>query len=363
MAETKLITTLEEFEAERAKGIGVTLPPTGKVADVNLDTISRFVEGIGDYNPLWTNEEYAKKSRFGMVAAPPTFVYSMSIGSGVSGSGNIPGERLSTRYFPINYAGADLEFFRPILLGDKLHLTEKIGEQFRKVSKRMGPILFCRGLTSFFNQRQELVATINVLMARYLNVGRGMEYDRAPKAGATIEPADPLVHERKRRGAQTLYWEDVKEGEEIPTLKKGTYTVSELFQWTINASWHHRSARTALEREESADLSAGGRFDAEHALKRRNMPGQFDVGAQRVCWCAQIVTDWMGNDATLKKMSVSVRHPNIVGDTNTVYGKVLRKYIEDGQHLAEVEMEIHNQAELVTTSGRATVALLSKGTT
>jgi len=36
--------------------------------------IKEFVEAIGDKNPLYTNERYGRKTRFGGIIAPPTFV-------------------------------------------------------------------------------------------------------------------------------------------------------------------------------------------------------------------------------------------------------------------------------------------------
>ena len=67
------------------------------------------------------------------------------------------------------------------------------------------------------------------------------------------------------------------------------------FLFTHGALSTGRSTRAALAAEGSPDLGGGGRFDEEHAQKRRNMPGQFDFGPQRVCWMSQIVTDWMGD--------------------------------------------------------------------
>lgn len=356
MAETKLITTIDEFEAEYKKGIGAMLPfrPT---KEANLDNIRRFEDGIGDYNPLWRNEDHARNSRFGMITAPPTFIYSVSLGVVAGETGNIDRARVSTEYLPVNYAGAEIEFIRPIWLGDRITAQEQVGETIRKHSKRIGTIAFNTGLVSYINQRQELVATIKTLMARYENTGGTMEYDRTPKADVQLEPADPLVWERQRRGAEVRYWDDVQEGEELPTLKKGTYSVTELFLFTHGALGTGRASRAALEGEGSADLGGGGRFDAEHAQKRRNMPGQFDFGPQRVCWLAQIVTDWMGDEGTLKKLNASIRHPNVVGDTNTVHGEVVKKTIENGEHLVEVRIQNLNQSGLATALGSATVAL------
>lgn len=359
MAETNLITTIEEFEAEYKKGIGAVLPYRPS-KEANLDNIRRFGDGVGDYNPLWRDEEHAKASRFGMITAPPPFLYSVSLGVIAGETGNIDRARVSTQYLPVNYAGAEIEFIRPIWVGDRITSQETVGGTVKKTSGRIGTIAFNTGHVTYTNQRNELVATIKTLMARYQNTGGTMQYDRKPKAEVQQEATDPLVWERQRRGAETRYWEDVTEGEELPTLKKGTYSVTELFLFTHGVLGTGRSSRAALEAEGSADLGGGGRFDEEHAQKRRNMPGQFDFGPQRVCWLSQIVTDWMGDDGTVKKLNASIRHPNVVGDTNTVYGEVLKKTIEDGEHLVEVQIRNQNQSGLDTALGSAIVSLPSR---
>ena len=54
-------------------------------------------------------------------------------------------------------------------------------------------------------------------------------HGRADHHTGRVQAPDPLVWERERRGAETLYWQDVEEGDEIPQLDKGAYTVTELF--------------------------------------------------------------------------------------------------------------------------------------
>lgn len=369
MAESKLISSIEEFETEYKKGIGEVLPYRS-MKEANLDNIRRFGDGVGDYNPLWRDEAYASKSRYAMITAPPPFFYGVSLGVIAGETGAIDRARVSTTYLPVNYAGAEIEFHRPVWLGDRITCEEQVGPTVRKESKRIGAIAFNTGFVTYTNHRKEVVVTVKTLMARYENTGRTMEYDREPKAveasgeskerAVIQEAADPLVWERTRRGAEIRYWEDVSEGEEIPTLKKGTYTVTELFLFTHGVLGTGRTPRAYLEAEGSADLGGGGRFDEEHARKRRNMPGQFDFGPQRVCWLSQIVTDWMGDEGTLKRLNASIRHPNVVGDTNTVYGEVTKTYIEDGKHLVDVYVQNHNQSGLTTAFGTATVELPSK---
>jgi acyl dehydratase len=361
MEETKQITTLDDLEVEYRKGIGKILPSRGPGKEASLDNIRRFGDGVGDYNPLWRDEEYADKSRFGMITAPPAFVYGASLGIYAAMFGNIHPGRLPTSRFPLNYSGGEIEFLRPIWLGDRITVQEQVGEVIRKESKRLGAFLFFTGLVTYYNQRKELVATKKTLMARYVNLGdREISYIREKKVEVTEEAPDPLVWERQRRGAETRYGEDVREGEEIPPLKKGTYTVTELFLFTHGVVGTSRSTRAALEAEDSKDLGAGGRYDEEHARRRRNMPGQFDWGPQRVCWLTQIVTDWMGDDGTLKKIHSRVRHPNVVGDTNTVYGNVVKTYKQNGEHLVDLEVRNENQSELATATGLVTVALPPK---
>ena len=359
MAEPNLIKTIDEFEAEYRKGIGEVLPhhPT---KEASLDNIRNFCEGIGDYNPLWRDEDHAGSSRFGMIVAPPSFLYSVALGVIAGETGAIDRARVSTQYLPVNYAGVEIDFLRPVWLGDRITVTEKVGETIRKTSGRIGAINFNTGLVTYTNQRHETVATFRTLMARYENTGGTLQYDRNPKGGdaeSVYEAADPLVWERARRGAEPRYWEDVAEGDAMPPLKKGTYSVSELFLFTHGVLGLRRSTRDRLDAEGSGELGGGGRFDLEHAQKRRNMPGQFDFGPQRVCWLAQIVTDWMGDDGTLKKLNASVRHPNIVGDTNTLTGSVVKKSVVDGEHLVEVQMQNNNQSGLTTAFGSAVVAL------
>ena len=358
MATPALITTLDEFEAEYRSGIGHVLPPRG-AREASIDNIRRFGDGVGDYNPLYRDAAHAAESRFGSIVAPPIFVYGASLGIALAINGNIDGRRLSSSHFPMNYAGGSIDFHKTIWPGDRISATERVVDVHRKSSERIGDFLLCEAAIDYHNQRKELVASKTTLMARYKNLGGGrtIQYDREKKTQVIEESPDPLVFERKRRGAQTRFFEDVSEGEELPPLHKGTYTVTELFLFTHGVVGTGRSPRAALDAEESKDLGGGGRYDEEHARNRRNMPGQFDWGPQRVCWLAQMATDWMGDDGVLKRMETRVRHPNVVGDTNTVFGKVAGKSTVGGEHLVELLVYNENQAGLATAESRITVAL------
>lgn len=357
MANTAPIESLEEYEEEYKAGAGTVLPnPVSKQA--NRDNILRTCDGVGDFNPLWRDSDHAANSRFGMTTASPHFVYSVSLGVGAAINGAINPAR--TKNFAMNYMGGELEVHRPIWLDDTITCLEQVGPVVRKESRRIGPFCICTGLVTYVNQRHEVVATKKTLMARYMVLGGGsqtIEYDRENKANVQQEAPDPLVWERERRGAETRYWEDVVEGEEMPTLKKGTYTVTELFLFSYGVCGTKRATRAALgDRIESLQ-----RFDSDAVKSQRSMPGQFDYGPQRVCWLVQNATDWMGDDGTLRKLVTQVRHPNLVGDTNTIYGTVNRKYEENGDHLVDLDMRVENQSGTASAFTTATVALPTRG--
>ena len=61
------------------------------------DAIRHFAFGYGDNNPLWTDEEYVKKTRYGCIVAPPMFLCSCQ--SGIGGAANIglPGAHTSIK--------------------------------------------------------------------------------------------------------------------------------------------------------------------------------------------------------------------------------------------------------------------------
>ncbi len=361
MSESNLITTLNEFQAEYRKGIGTILPYRPS-KQASVDNIQRYADGVGDYNPLYRSPEYAADSRYRDLIAAPTFLYAVTLGVIAGETGAIDRARVNTQYLPVNYAGAEIDFVRPIWRDDTITAMETVGETMRKTSARIGPINFNTGHVVFTNQRKEVVATIKTLMARYQNTGRTLSYTREAEQMSEhhIVPADPLVFERQRQGKEKRFWEDVEIGDELDPLRKGTYSVTELFLFTHGVLGTGRSTRTALAAEGSIDLGGGGRFDKEHAEKRRNMPGQFDYGPQRVCWLAQAATDWMGDYGTLKKLHASIRHPNVVGDTNTVIGRIANKYENNGKHFVELSIENRNQASLATAYASATIELPSR---
>lgn len=346
-----LITTLDEFEAAYREGLGVPLTPK-PWRTVSEEWVQRFSEGVGDYNPLYRDSEYAAAGRFHGLVASPAFLFSINFGATASMYGHLAPSSIPMSALTILYGGVRIEWHRPIWVGDRVRAVETPVDVQRKKLRQIDDALICTGRTEYFNQRGEKIATLHNDMFRFANQKRGVEAAQAAQDGQ-IAP-DPLVWARTRRGAKPLLGSSVTAGEEIPELLKGTYTRTELYLFALAALTPKRAPAVD---EGTIDVGAGGRADPEYAKKARAQAGTFDFGPQRVCWLIQAVTDWMGDHGDLLELSARLHRPNLVGDTNRVRGRVEEITREDERWVATVSTEVVNQADVVTASARMKVRL------
>ena len=143
MAEESVIT--EDFK----KLLGIAAEP--EVFEVEKGHIKRFAEAIGDPNPLWSDEAYAAKSRYGKIVAPPTFL----VDAGIIKTA----DKLMAAECPLPSflnGGTELEFYRPIEVGDKITTVAKVVDLQEKTGQS-GKLLFIILEITYTNQRGELV--------------------------------------------------------------------------------------------------------------------------------------------------------------------------------------------------------------
>ncbi|MFN3974869.1 MAG: MaoC/PaaZ C-terminal domain-containing protein [Dehalococcoidia bacterium] len=140
---------------------------------------------------------------------------------------------------------------------------------------------------------------------------------------------------------KVIYWEDVTEGQEIPPLVKHP-TTQQLVKYAGASGDFYQI-----------------HYDKDFALNN-GLPGVIIHGALKNAWLGQLVTDWIGEYGTLKKLSCQYRGMDVPGDTITAKGRVTRKYVQDGKHYVECEIWIENGKGERTTPGSATVILPSR---
>ena len=135
-----------------------------------------------------------------------------------------------------------------------------------------------------------------------------------------------------------IFWNDVDEGAEIPPLVK------------------HPTTRQLVQYAGASGDFYEIHYDKDYA-RANELPGQIVHGALKNAFLAQLMTDWAGEDGTLKKLSCQYRGMDVPGDTLVCKGTVTRKYVQDGEHLVDCDIWLENGKGENTTRGAATVRL------
>ncbi|MBI4202830.1 MAG: dehydratase [Chloroflexi bacterium] len=142
--------------------------------------------------------------------------------------------------------------------------------------------------------------------------------------------------------AKQVYYEDVTEGMELPQLVKHPMP-RQLVQWA----------------------GATGDYNEFHynetfAKVRSNLPGIIVHGALVCQFVRQMVSDWVGDEGTLKKLNVSYRGMNFPEQDCICKGKVVKKQVQGDDHLVELEVWSENPKGEKTTPGTAVAILPSR---
>ncbi len=140
---------------------------------------------------------------------------------------------------------------------------------------------------------------------------------------------------------KTLYWEDVPEGDALPPLHKNVST-QQLVKYA-GASLDFYQIH----------------YDKDIALKD-GLSGVIVHGALKNAFLAQLVTDWIGPEGALRKLSVQYRGMDLPNDPLVCKGAVKRKYVEGQCHYVECDIWLENGKGEKTTPGTATVILPSR---
>ncbi|MBI2886388.1 MAG: MaoC family dehydratase N-terminal domain-containing protein [Chloroflexi bacterium] len=374
--------TDEDIERARAR-IGVEVPhlrPDWHVC--NLDALYHYCQGLGDDNPLYWNEEYARKTRWGGLIAPPLF----QRGMGVSRVKEIDPEVRARGEHALSgvhnwYSGDNIEFFQPIRVGDQITIKSYLKEVVVKKSEFAGRTVHRISRSERANQLGHLVSyadTLNITGGRERTTGERTKYADLEPAFYTPEQIQEIAAQyrqevKNRRGATPRYWEDTQEGDEVTPILKGPLTVSDIIAWNYGDGLTmipgaHRIAYLAYLRHPNGfpinqagipDVAERVHWEEEMAHRTGN-PAPYDYGAQRNAWMAQLVTDWMGDDAWMRHLAVQFRRFNYIGDIQWLKGKVVKKYTQEQEYRVDLDLWAEDQRGRQTTIGQATVMLPSK---
>lgn len=341
--------------------------------EATRDNIRHYAHGIGDDNPLWCDPDYAEKSRFGGITALPSFLFSTSrIISGYVGG--LPGVHAM-------WAGADWSWHAPIRRNDEIrteaYLKDLISHDTRFAGRAIQQIYH----VDFYNQRNELLAEADswcFRTERDTARERGVKYKEVREKGVhkytkeELEDFYSLYAAEKPRGADPRYWEDVKIGDELPTMPKGPMTVTGFIAYAQGwGGLYIRANRIAWKQIDAhPGLGIVNKFNIpdcpervhweEEFARQVGTPGAYDYGPERCSWLTHHLTDWMGDHGFLRKASCKIRRHNPEGDLLVIRGKVIDKRIENGRYLIEIQQEARQQNDELSVLGTGLVELPSR---
>jgi acyl dehydratase len=135
-----------------------------------------------------------------------------------------------------------------------------------------------------------------------------------------------------------VYWDDVQEGMEIPPLKKNVSS-QQLVKYAGASGDFYQI-----------------HYDKDFAIST-GLTGIIVHGALKNAFLGQLMTDWIGEQGTLKKLAVQYRGMDYPNDPLTCRGKVTKKYLQDGKHMVDCDIWMENGKGEKTTPGSATVIL------
>ena len=372
----QVVETLPEVEdisreaIEKARDmIGMRLRTEQFTRDASLGALINFSNGIGDANPLFRDQEYAAYSKYGSVIGHPCAPY-MRHWSGRTRWG-LPG----VHGF---FAGNDWEFFRVLRPGDAVNCVERVLDVQEKQSRYSATLVIQYVETLYTNQRDELLARVVGWCTRhqrrasrergkYADVPRRHHYE--PEE---LEAIDQQVLNETARGGVPRYWEDTQVGEEMEPIVRGPLSLQDVSAFLVGtgrSSAHGVLLREAMRHPDHffRNPEAGGGLEytgighlRDSVAEAVGVPGAYDYGPQRVSWMGTLLTNWMGDDAFLKRLRVECRRFNVYGDTQWCRGKVVRKYLSNEAPLVDLEIRAENQRGEVTAPGYATVMLPSR---
>ena len=340
------------------------------------DAIRHFSWGIGDSNPLWLDSEYAAKSPYGGIVAPPCILYALD--------GTVVAPKLAGVQWL--YAGTTFTWFEPILLNDTFKVEARLKKQELKSGRRFPKWVLQTGEIKYINQHHR-VAGIAIGRCARTPRGEALAKEKNNKLLKAVESYNYSSEEiadierqvlaESRQGSEPLYYDNVKVSDKVQQVVRGPLGVIDIMAWYSGQQgathyggvhgdairYRSRHADYHLNKKTGAKESAGRGHLETSTGRDVGMGGAYDVGPQRIAWCQHMLTNWIGDHGFLHTLDVSVRKPNLVGDTIWWTGEVISKDIQDGYGVVKFKVRAVNQKDELSADGTASAVLpiLNKG--
>lgn len=136
------------------------------LGEITLRAARRYAIAVGDLNPLYFDEEYARSSPYGGLIVPPNMLTAVRVwGAGaaeaelaIDGIPDVPEEKLPIRLQRRMAGGQELQYHRPVRPGDRITRRGHI-VSLEERDGRSGRFVVALREDHYYNHRDELLVT------------------------------------------------------------------------------------------------------------------------------------------------------------------------------------------------------------
>jgi len=375
------------LNAIKGKSSPAPLFPDGPYAfpviqrQVTADMIRLFARSNGDMNPLWRDPAYAANTRWGGVIAPPLLEACISESSSMPNPPQIRG-------WNVLQAGFHRQYNRPFRPGDIVHAEDTwLGFEEKSHPDRPYRLFIQSCKRAYIDQNDEVICVVTGRMACTAtphiddageDKGRGPDYSGRERRAFT---ADELrrVHEgydlevsgEARRGSVPRFWEDVNVGDELPTMLKGPYDISDAVSFAgvlglcsaFASKW--QLIKPDLGRAPPDPQTGAPRHPIDWHLEdaigqQHGLPYAHAFGTQMEMMMLHPVTNWIGDAGMVVEIDTQLRSIFMHGEISETTGRVTGKRVKEGRHLVELSQVSRTIDGVVYGKGTILVQLPSR---
>ena len=140
--------SISDLASKYREIIGIESP--SEVWEVEKGHIRMHADAVGDTNPLWRDEEYARTTQYGTIIAPPFLLIDAGLVKFVDKLVDMAPDMAN-----IN-GGTEVDFYGPMKVGDVITSVAKLLDVKEK-SGKSGDMIFLTVEVAYTNQTDELV--------------------------------------------------------------------------------------------------------------------------------------------------------------------------------------------------------------
>jgi acyl dehydratase len=327
--------------------IGRESPPERNRFPISEEMVYELADAIEDPNPLYVDQRYAQRSRFGGTLCPPLATWKDFappvgyFGAGQESHFEVP---LPFNSYGLN-GGSDWQFLRPAYVGDWITRQFRIMDIYEKQG-RSGLLVFVVREETQTNQHGQVISR-----AKRVSIHRALPAGEQPHQAVNVQrqlqtvavaPPDPGVVVPRPKGTPRgqRYFEDVSVGMELPSVVKGPMTTAHLVRW---AAANGNYARI--------------HWDLPFAQLRQGLPNVVVNGSLKNQYLGQLLLDFAGEEGWFRRFYVEHRGMDFPGDVLTAFGTVTAKRERAAFGYVDCQVGLRNNREEQTASGQATVIL------